>query len=265
MKTTLLLAMAMTALAACGAGPGAGDGGGPFGEDATGLDAFGSNQWMLIHGTVDGSRLMLIDTHAVTVALTPEGLGGTSACNSYFGSISADGDTLVVSDLGSTMMACVDEGVMDLESAFLGAMQRVTAATRSGGGLSLTGDGVVLEFTPVIAPPDAELEGTDWVLTTLIDGETATSVAAATGAAIRLEEGSVSGSTGCNRLNGTATLADGRLVIDGLATTRMACEGVMEQEAFVLAVLGGRPTVSIDGAALTLTLGDGRALGYSVG
>lgn len=265
MKTTLMLMMAMTTLAACGAGTDAGDGGGPSDEDITGLDAFGSDQWMLVDGTVDGTQLVLIDTHPVTVALTPEGLGGTSACNSYFGSISADGDTLIVSDLGSTMMACVEEGVMDLESVFLGAMQRVTAATRSGGGMSLTGDGMVLDFTPVIAPPDAELEGTAWVLTTRIDGETASSVVAGTGAALRIEEGSVSGSTGCNRLNGTATLEDGRLVIDGLATTRMACQSVMEQEAFVLAVLGGRPTVSIDGSGLTLTLGDGRALGYSAG
>ncbi len=36
----------------------------------------------------------------------------------------------------------------------------------------------------------------------------------------------------------------------------------MEQEAFVLAVLGGRPIVTIEGTALTLD--DGGALGYSV-
>lgn len=255
--------IALTMLTACGGGDSADDATDPGVEDITGLDAFGSDQWVLVDGTVDGTPLAPIDTHPVTLTLTPEGLGGTSACNSYFGPIGTDGDSLTISDLVSTTMACMDDGVMDLESAFLGAMPRVTAATRSDGALSLTGDNVELNFTTVVPPPDAQFEGTDWTLSSLVDGETVSSGVGISNATLRYQAGAVSGSTGCNRLNGAATVEDDRLVIEGLATTRMACEGVMEQEAFVLAVLEGRPTVSIEGNALTLTLDDGRGLAYS--
>jgi heat shock protein HslJ len=266
MKTTLLLMIALSMLAACGGGEATDDGTAPDpdeGTGITGIDAFGSDQWVLADGTVDGNALTLIDAHPVTLALTPDGLGGTSACNSYFGSIGADGDTLTISELGSTMMACLDDGVMDLESAFLGALPRVTAAGRSGATLSLTGAGVELNFTALIPSPDAQFEGTDWTLSSLVEGDTVSSVIGTADATLRYEAGAVSGSTGCNRLNGAATVTDGRLVTNGLATTRMACEGVMEQEAFVLAVLEGRPTVSIEGNALTLALDDGRGLTYS--
>lgn len=51
-------------------------------------------------------------------------------------------------------------------------------------------------------------------------------------------DGKVSGSTGCNRFTGTATIAGTNLTFSPLATTRMACEpGLMRQESGILAAL----------------------------
>ena len=48
-----------------------------------------------------------------------------------------------------------------------------TRAAVDGDDLVLTGDGVRLRFTPVAPVPDSPLEGTRWVLETLVEGETA--------------------------------------------------------------------------------------------
>ena len=64
----------------------------------------------------------------------------------------------------------------------------------------------------------------------------------------------MTGSGGCNTLNGPATVGEGTIAFGPIATTRMACpEGVMGLEAHVLAVLDGEVTYTIDGDVLTLT------------
>ena len=53
------------------------------------------------------------------------------------------------------------------------------------------------------------------------------------------QDQSVSGSTGCNSLNGAFTLDGAQLTFGPLATTRKMCPGpLMEQERFVLDTLG---------------------------
>jgi heat shock protein HslJ len=48
--------------------------------------------------------------------------------------------------MGQTMMACVDEGVMDSETAFVSALERVEIFTLEGNELNLTGEAVDLLF-----------------------------------------------------------------------------------------------------------------------
>ncbi|MEM6971614.1 MAG: META domain-containing protein [Pseudomonadota bacterium] len=69
-------------------------------------------------------------------------------------------------------------------------------------------------------------------------------------------DGAISGSTGCNRFNGTAEVIEGRLRLTGpLATTRMACPPPAGQtEARFLAVLEAAPEIAFDPIAGTLTL-----------
>jgi heat shock protein HslJ len=66
--------------------------------------------------------------------------------------------------------------------------------------------------------------------------------------------GRISGTTGCNRLMGSYSLASDRLDLSGLATTRMACPGpAMAQESRVTGALKGSFRVAGKDGGLTLT------------
>ena len=70
-------------------------------------------------------------------------------------------------------------------------------------------------------------------------------------------EGRLSAMAGCNTQNGDATVEDGALVVEQLASTMMACEDpLMAQDQWLAAFLEGDPEVALDGATLTLTAGD---------
>lgn len=100
-------------------------------------------------------------------------------------------------------------------------------------------------MTPGAEAPS--LEGTSWRFT-LIDG------AAPVSPTTSLQFGErLNANAGCNGLSGPWSVEEGRLVAGPLIATRMFCEGKMEQEAAVSALLSGNPTVKLDGGTLTLT------------
>ena len=64
-------------------------------------------------------------------------------------------------------------------------------------------------------------------------------------------DGKVSGSGGCNRLFGTATIAGDALTFSGIGTTRMACApALMDQEQKFLGALGATRTYRFEGSFL---------------
>jgi heat shock protein HslJ len=75
-------------------------------------------------------------------------LAGRSGCNRFMGTWSASNDRLQIGPLASTMMWC--DGLMELERAFLGALEQTGGATLSGEQLVLVGgDGApLIELTP---------------------------------------------------------------------------------------------------------------------
>lgn len=230
-------------------------------------DPIGDTDWVLTAGEVDGAPLTLLETHAVTLVRTDDGIGGTAACNNYGGAVTFDGSTVTVGDLFRTEMACEPPAAMDLESAYLAALVRVDTVAVDGAGLTLSGDGVTLTYAARAPEPDAALLGTTWMLDTIIEGEAAsTPVAGADASMIIDADGAISGTTGCNRFMGDVGIGDDSFGPAELASTRMACPpDVMAQEATVLRVLSGGPSWSIEGPLLTLTLGDGTGLVYRAG
>jgi heat shock protein HslJ len=107
-----------------------------------------TNAWVLEAGTLDGSDIPIVEGHPITLIFDePEGTaGGKSACNQWFGGYTLSGNELTFTDVGGTMMACTDEGVMDSEAAFLDAMSQVELFTMEGDELNLTGEAVDLLF-----------------------------------------------------------------------------------------------------------------------
>jgi heat shock protein HslJ len=65
----------------------------------------------------------------------------------------------------------------------------------------------------------------------------------------------ISGSGGCNRYSGGARIEGGRLLVDGLAMTAMACLDVVanEREQTFVTILSSRPLISARDGRLVLT------------
>jgi heat shock protein HslJ len=107
-----------------------------------------ANSWVLQAGTLNGADIPLVEGHPITLGFdVGEGTAhGTSACNQYFGAYTLSGNELTFDDMGSTMMACSPQEVMDSETAYLEAMSLVEIFTMEGNELNLSGEAVDLLF-----------------------------------------------------------------------------------------------------------------------
>ena len=92
------------------------------------------------------------------------------------------------------------------------------------------------------------LAGSTWSLV-LIDGQKPVS----SRAALTINAKSLSADAGCNGMGGDLTIAPDRLVTGPIISTQMYCDGVMEQERAVSALLAASPQYKVEGNTLTLT------------
>ena len=220
-------------------------------------------RWVLVsYMDAAGEMVDALPDQEATAEFAADGkMGGNGSCNQYFASYTVDGDNLTISQAGSTMMACTDEGVMEQEAAFLAALQ--TAATFAIDGEQMqimNGDGeTVLTF---VAGQSASLTGTNWTAGSVNNGREAVStlVAGTTITAVFTEDGKLNGSAGCNNYMTSYTLDGQNITIQPPASTRKLCPepaGVMEQEAAFLTMLPQAATYTISGDALELRTADG--------
>lgn len=225
---------------------------------AGGSDLIGT-QWILT--TLNGAPLVAGTT--VTAQFDDQGrISGTGGCNSYSGSYTVDGSALTIGpNLISTMMACVAEGVMEQEAAYLAALPTVASYAVDGDTLTLSGaDGsAVLVFQ---AQGNA-LAGVNWIVTGYNNGAEAV-VSPMVGTEITLAfsaDGSVSGNAGCNNYMGSYTLDGDKITIGPLATTRKMCaEDVMQQEALYIKALESSATWSVTQILTTRNADDAMAI-----
>ena len=92
------------------------------------------------------------------------------------------------------------------------------------------------------------LAGTTWSIV-LIDGQKPVS----SRAALSINAKSLSADAGCNGMGGDLTIEPERLVTGPIISTMMYCDGVMEQEKAMSALLGASPRYKVEGDTLTLT------------
>lgn len=123
MKTTariFILLTALSLLSACGA--------------LLSKDPLADSAWVLVQ--IEGSPVM---TLSKPILAFKEGrLGGSTGCNSYGGEYRVRGDSLQVEAIAMTMMACMDEGVMELEQEFTSILNEAQNFTISGSQLQIT-------------------------------------------------------------------------------------------------------------------------------
>jgi heat shock protein HslJ len=222
-------------------------------------DVLGS--WALVSGESAGSALPLPAGATATLVLEEDRLSGQAFCNNYFAGYRLDGTTLTVEDIGQTEMGC-EPDVMAAEQAYTEALAAVDTATMDGDELTLTGGAVTLRFTRQVPEPDRALTGTRWVLDTLVDVETVSSVQGEPTLQLAAD-GTAAFTTGCNGTTGRWRQSGDVLTVEPGASTLGGCDpSIQAQDRHVTDVLTAGATVTVDGDRLTLTAPDARALGY---
>ena len=217
------------------------------GEDGAG--SFVGVPWVVSSG-VD-----LAGTDAVPSAtFTDDTVGGSTGCNRFTASYTVDGDAMEIGEIASTRMACPPPADA-IERAYLAALGRVAAWHLDGSELVLADDD-----NELLRYEEASPVG-DWEVTAFLSGDAVTSPLPGTTITAKFaDDGTLTGSSGCNTYQTAFSLGKGSIEIEPPAATEMACakpEGVMEQEAAYLAALPTAVGYRVDGGSLALVSADG--------
>lgn len=87
--------------------------------------------------------------HEPTLSFEDSQVSGTTGCNSYGGEYEVDGEKLSFGAMFMTEMACLDEGVMDQESAYLELLGQAESYELVDGVLTIfAGQQQTLTFVP---------------------------------------------------------------------------------------------------------------------
>jgi heat shock protein HslJ len=192
----------------------------------------------------------------MTLVLTQEGLSGIAACNHYFGSYQLDGQTLTVGVLGRTEMYC--DGRMEQEDAYLALLAAAQTLTVESGRLVI---GTPEEDLVYELAENAKLEGAEWTLDGLAQGDAIVQTWLDPEITALFEDGRVSGSAGCNRYFANYTLDGGAITVGAVGSTRMMCDDErMERERGFLDALARAAQWRIRRQSLTLYDADGNVL-----
>jgi heat shock protein HslJ len=134
------------------------------------------------------------------------------------------------------------------------ALLDVTSIARQDDRLTLTGPGSELHFELLPLVPTAELTDTLWELESLIEGSGPDGVgSSAFPAGLTLSsDGSVTGSTGCRRLEGKWVENGDEILFTELSAEGNCQDELERQDEHVVTVLGDGFTAEIDGRTLTL-------------
>lgn len=214
----------------------------------------------------------LVEGTTVTLTFEDGRLGANAGCNTSSSAYRIEDGVLRLDGEGmTTLMGCPPE--LESQDQWLAAFLRdgpevalraeVLTLTSAGGG------DVSMDLTEGSAG-SAALVGTTWMLQSVIDGGTATSVAAGVEPPTLTigEDGMAELFAGCNRGGaavGTTTTEQGEALTFGpIRLTKMACgDDALAIEATVLSVLESDPAFTITAdQALTLTAADGTGLEF---
>jgi heat shock protein HslJ len=252
-STLGLVAVATIVLAACSAGGGpaspsastGASGGAPATTEAL------SGRTFLSTG-IDGADL--VEGSQVRLTFEATRIGASAGCNQMSGEYEVADGTLKVGMLAMTEMAC-EEPLMAQDAWLSGFLDGATA-TLDDTTLTLAKDGTTLTLQDEsVLNPDQPLQGTRWVVTSIVANDAVSSVPEGAQASLVFDASSVAVESGCNSGSGGYEAQDGTITFGPIATTMKMCvdEGIAALEQAVLAVLQGEVQSEIDGNTLTLT------------
>jgi heat shock protein HslJ len=222
------------------------------------LNQLYANPWTLVAYGDPANPTVVQGVTSLTAQFAADGtLTGFGGCNNYSGTYQAGTDgTMQIGALATTQMACA-EG-MDQETAYLNALQTASSFSFTGQGQLQIKYVAGKEQVMVFAIGQKPLTATGWVLISMGDPTNPQRIPAGTVITAEfLDDGSLSGSSGCNQYNASYTLQDAQMTLGPVSSTQMACATGMDTEQSYLQALGTVQQYSILNQVLTLTYNQG--------
>lgn len=223
---------------------------------AQGLDG---RTFLSVTVTNQGVEQPLVPGTTIRLSFINGQLSASAGCNIMGGTYHLEDGVLVFEGGGMTEMGC-DEARMAQDSWLFGLLGARPTIALDGDNLQFTsGDTTIAMLDREIAEPDQPLVGTTWKLSSIISGETVSSIPDNVPATIQFNaDGSVGISPGCNSVGGSYAINENSITFSELITTDMACIGPRgDVEAAVMAVLSAESiTFAIDAGSLTLMAGN---------
>ncbi len=239
--TPLVVLVAVILAAGCG-----GDDGQGIADEASLTEV----PWLLVAGVdVDGWESV-----APSAVFGAGAVAGSTGCNRYTGPYSIDGDELEIGTLAVTRMACAPPADA-VERDYVAALERVRGWRIEEPELLLLGeDGEELlrygEATPL----------GDWEATAVASATALSSPLPGTTITARFaDDGTLTGSAGCNTYRTDFTTEGGEIEVGPAAATEKLCsapDGVMAQETAFLESLTTVTRFRVDGGTLSLLRND---------
>ena len=214
--------------------------------------------------TENGHAKPLVPGTRIRLNFDDEGrrVGANAGCNHMGGEARVENGRLVAGDLAMTAMGC--DGGRSEQDAWLAKFLSDKPTIRANGAeLVLANNTTEIRLLDrTVADPDRPLIGTRWVVESIIDRDTASSIPQGAVAHVLLNaDGTFTGNSGCNSMGGGAVIATPTIRFAGVYTTKMACEeGRIRLEQAVLGVLQDTVNYEIVADVLRLRHASGKGL-----
>ncbi len=216
--------------------------------------------------TADGADRPVVPGSTLRLTFGDRRVTANAGCNTMSGEVRIDGGRMVVTKgLATTEMGC-PEALMAQDRWLADLLTGGAAITVRGDRMTLTAGGTVISMQDErTLVPDAPLVMTEWILDTIVAGDTASSVPHGVSATLAFGSGQPRAfvQTGCNAGSGAVEIGTASMTFGPIALTRRACadESASAVESAIVSVLQGEVSFDVDGRKLTVTKGD-RSLVY---
>lgn len=215
----------------------------------------------------DGQPRPLVPGTAIRLSFTASRLVATAGCNTMSGPVTLTADTIVVTDLAVTEMACASD--RHEQDAWLAAFLAADPTwSSSGPTLTLRGGTVEIvlgERLPAVA--GQPLLNRYWIVDTVLGDRVVYPVPPGIHVHLLFRQTSggdavsVTGTLICNLLTGSGTVRDDTITIDGIGTTKRGCRPDDPRvHTGVLTALRGTSNFWIDGDQATIAKPTGPGL-----
>jgi heat shock protein HslJ len=253
-RTAAAAALLLAAAVACSSG-------------STDDDVLGPGRSFVSTGvTEDGAPFALVPGTRITLRVDGRTLGANAGCNHISGAATIDDGRLLLGDeLTMTAIGC-EPRAQAQDEWLVSVLGSEPTWQLDGDVLTITSGPTTIELLDEeVALPDTALVGTTWVLETVVDQETASSLPAGARATIEFgADGRIEGANSCNGFGSAYTASDTTIAFGPVTQSLAGCDlDRAAIEAHVMSVVvEGDVAYEIDGDVLTLIGADGHGLAY---